>query len=89
MKKTSIYILLIVLLGIFSISGYVIGSDKALRHYGINQMLSIRLYSRLTNPQDIKKLEKVLLVGIEAADEILEDTSVNRPFPSGYYNRFM
>ena len=93
MKKISTYILIIALISIFSIAAYVIGyvngSDKALRYSGIDQMISIRLYSNLLNPKDISKLKTVLLAGIEAADEILKETTVSRSLPSGYYNRFM
>ena len=93
MKKISTYILIIALISIFSIAAYVIGyvngSDKALRYSGIDQMISIRLYSKLLNPKDISKLKTVLLAGIEAADEILKETTVNRSLPSGYYYRFM
>jgi len=52
-------------------------------------MISIRLYSKLLNPKDISKLKTVLLAGIEAADEILKETTVSRSLPSGYYNRFI
>jgi hypothetical protein len=93
MKKMSTYILIIALISIFSIAayaiGYVNGSDKALRYSGIDQMISIRLYSKLLNPKDISKLKTVLLAGIEAADETLKETTVSRSLPSGYYNRFM
>ena len=93
MKKISTYILIIALISIFSIAAYVIGyvngSDKALRYSGIDQMISIRLYSNLLNTKDTNKLKTVLLAGIEAADEILKETTVSRSLPSGYYNRFM
>jgi len=93
MKKISTYILIIALISIFSLAAYIIGyvngSDKALRYSGIDQMISIRLYSKLLNPKDISKLKTVLLAGIEAADEILKETTVSRSLPSGYYNRFI
>jgi len=93
MKKIPTYLFLIALLCLFSISAYIIGyvngSDKALLNHGIDQMLSIRLYSSFVKSQDMEKLKTTLLVGIEAAEDILESTTVNRSFPFGYYNQFM
>ena len=93
MKKIIIPIFLIALLITSTLSAYVVGyvkgSETALRHNGVDQLVSIDLYSKLCKAEDTGKLRKALLVGIEAADDTLKKSANKHSFPSGYYSRYL
>ena len=93
MKKIIIYILSFALLVVLIIStyvvGYVNGSDMANRQNGIDKLVSIGLYSKIIKIEDMERMRQVLLVGVEAGTDMIEDSKRKKSFPIDYYKRYM